>query len=50
MTESERAKAKAENRAAMPIVTEFVDAMREEFGEITVTFASEGGRDVGQRG
>jgi hypothetical protein len=50
MTDSERAAAKAENRAAMPIVTEFVDACREEFGEIVVTFASENGREVGQRG
>jgi len=50
MTDSERAEAKAANRAAMPIVTEFVDAMREEFGEIVVTYASENGREVGQRG
>jgi hypothetical protein len=40
----------AANRAAMPQVAEVVDAFREEFGQITVTFASENGREVGQRG
>lgn len=50
MTEAERAAAQAANRAAMPLVAEFVDAMREEFGEVTVTFASEGGITRGERG
>ena len=34
---------KEENRALMPKVTEFVDAVREVFGECKVTFASENG-------
>ena len=31
------------NRAAMPQVTEFVDAIRAEFPDAKVTYASEGG-------
>jgi hypothetical protein len=45
-TPAEKAKA---NRAAMPEVAQIVDAFRKEFGQITVTFASENGREVGQR-
>ena len=47
-TPEQRAKA---NRKAMPQVAEIVDAFREEFGaeNIKVTFASENGREVGQR-
>ena len=32
-----------QNRAAMPKVTEFVDAIRAEFPDAKVTYASEGG-------
>jgi hypothetical protein len=34
---------KQSNRALMPKVTEFVDACREEFGNVKVTYAAEGG-------
>jgi len=50
MNEQTPAQKAAANRAAMPQVAEIVDAFRKEFGQITVTFASENGREVGQRG
>ena len=37
------------NRALMPKVTEFVDAVREVFGECKVTFASENGVTRGKQ-
>ena len=42
----------AANRAAMPEVAAIVDDFRKEFGadQVTVTFASEAGREVGSRG
>ena len=43
-----RQSATESNRALMPKVTEFVDAIREEFGECKVTYASEGGVTKGR--
>lgn len=41
----------ADNRTTMPRVAQFVDQMREVFGEgIRVTFASEGGQMKGRKG
>jgi len=34
---------KEQNRALMPKVTEFIDAVRAEFGEVKVSYASENG-------
>ena len=34
---------KDQNRALMPTVTEFIDAVRAEFGECKVSYVSEGG-------
>ena len=49
MTEQTPEQRAAANRAAMPQVAEIVDAFREEFGQIVVTYAAENGREVGQR-
>jgi len=37
----------AANREAMPKVAEFVDAMRNEFGAVKITYASENGTERG---
>jgi hypothetical protein len=44
---------KEDNRKAMPNVAAIVDEFREEFGEITVTYAEENGiikGKIGERG
>ena len=48
MTPEQRA---AANRAAMPKVAAIVDDFRKEFGadQITVTYASEAGREIGSK-
>ena len=40
----------AENRRRMPTVTQWVDGMREEFGDVRVVWAKEGGVEIGSRG
>lgn len=39
----------AENRRLMPQVTQWVDEMREAFGDVSVAYASEGGRTIGKK-
>ena len=39
---------KEKNRKAMPQVTQFIDSMREEFPDLQVTYAKEGGMELGQ--
>ena len=39
---------KEKNRKAMPQVTAWIDEMRECFPELTVTYAKEGGMELGQ--
>lgn len=42
---------RAQNRKDFPRCTEFVDAMKEQFGaeHITVTYVAEGGKERGER-
>lgn len=39
----------AENRRRMPTVTQWVDGMREAFGDVSVAYASEGGVTIGKK-
>ena len=41
---------KQRTRERYPIVAEFLDEIRAEFGEATLTYASENGRQLGERG
>lgn len=38
-----------ENRKTMPVVTRIVDDFKELFGDVKVTYANEGGRELGKR-
>lgn len=39
---------KAERRAAMPTVTNFIDTMREDFPDLTILHAKENGHEWGE--
>ena len=40
---------KEKNRKNMPLCTAFIDLMREEFPYLTVTYAKEGGLELGTK-
>lgn len=44
---ADREALRLELRARCPVVTAWVDAMREEFGDLRVTYVNEGGYEKG---
>jgi len=49
IADQKRDTASQSNRSLMPKVTEFIDAVRAEFGEVKVSYASENGIEKGRK-